>query len=55
MVVSVMAFLNYTKFQSIFTAFYTSRIDYTIRDMKDTIEFSLRLGLPISDLKTPRT
>ena len=51
MVVSVMVFLNYTKFQSIFTAFYTSRIDYTIRDMKDTIEFSLRLGLPISDLK----
>jgi len=51
MVVSVMVFLNYTKFQSIFTSFYTSRIDYTIRDMKDTIEFSLRLGLPISDLK----
>jgi len=50
-VVSVMVFLNYTKFQSIFTSFYTSRIDYTIRDMKDTIEFSLRLGLPISDLK----
>ena len=51
MVVCVMVFLNYTKFQNIFTAFYTSRIDYTIRDMKDTIEFSLRLGLPISELK----
>ncbi len=50
-VVGVMVFLNYTKFQNIFTSFYTSRIDYTIRDVKDTIEFSLRLGLPISDLK----
>lgn len=51
LVVGVMVFLNYTKFQKIFTSFYTSRIDYTIRDVKATIEFSLRLGLPISDLK----
>jgi uncharacterized protein GlcG (DUF336 family) len=51
LVVCVMVFLNYTKFQKVFTVFYQSRIDYVIKDMKQAVEFSLNMGLPLSDLK----
>jgi len=43
--------LNYTKFQKVFTVFYQSRIDYVIKDMKQAVEFSLSMGIPLSDLK----
>ena len=51
LVVCVMVFLNYSKFQNVFTVFYQSRIDYVIKDMKQSVEFSLSMGLPLSDLK----
>jgi hypothetical protein len=51
LVVCVMVFLNYTKFQKVFTVFYQSRIDYVIKDMKQAVEFSLGMGLALSDLK----
>lgn len=51
LVVCVMVFLNYTKFQKVFSVFYQSRIDYVIKDMKQAVEFSLGMGLPLSNLK----
>ena len=51
LVLSLMVFLNYTKFQKIFLSFHQERLVYLITEMRDTIEFSLGLGLPLADLE----
>ncbi|HRD49630.1 MAG: hypothetical protein JNK95_06835 [Candidatus Competibacter sp.] len=45
------AFLNYFKFERSFSLLIGSRFDAVLRDMKNTIETSLALGLPLNALR----
>lgn len=51
LIIGLSGFLNYSKFMKIFSSLFQSRIEYLISDLKHTVEFSLTLGLPLSDLK----
>ncbi len=44
-------FLNYFKFERSFSLLIESRFDAVLRDMKNTIEASLALGLPLNVLR----
>lgn len=44
-------FLNYFKFERSFSLLIGSRFDAVLRDMKNTIETSLALGLPLNALR----
>lgn len=44
-------FLNYFKFERSFSLLIESRFDAVLRDMKNTIESSLALGLPLNALR----
>lgn len=47
----LMTFLNYSKFERSFSLLLGSRFDAVLRDMKNTIETSLALGLPLNALR----
>lgn len=44
-------FLNYFKFERSFSMLINSRFDAVLRDMKNTVETSLALGLPLNALR----
>ncbi|MBK8538202.1 MAG: hypothetical protein IPL59_25810 [Candidatus Competibacteraceae bacterium] len=48
-------FLNYFKFERSFSLLIGSRFDAVLRDMKNTIETSLALGLPINALRNTQS
>jgi hypothetical protein len=48
---SLTTFLNYFKFERSFSLLIGSRFDAVLRDMKNTIETSLALGLPLNALR----
>jgi len=48
--VGLMAFLSHSKFHKTFSSLFQSRIESLLKDMRNTIQTSLALGLPLQDL-----